>query len=271
MPRESVSHTFFVALTLCVVCSVLVSAAAVGLRPAQDRNRELEIQKNIVQAAGLSESAQPSAGEVRELFDSVEKRLIELETGAYVSPEAAAASGIDPNEYDQRAAATDPQMSVAIPPELNYAGIGRREKYSYVYLVKNSDGSLDQIVLPVYGQGLWSTLYGFLALDADMRTIRGLTFYEHGETPGLGGEVDNDAWKAQWKGKQAFNEDYDVEIRVIKGAVNPQDELAMYKIDGLSGATITSNAVTNLLRYWLGEHGFGPYLVKLRAERGQNG
>lgn len=267
MPRESATHTFLVALTLCVVCSVLVSAAAVGLRPAQDRNRELEIQRNIVQAAGLSESAEPSDSQIRELFTQVEKRLIDLETGAYISPEQAESAGIDPNEYDQREAASNPDRSIPIPPELDYAGIGRREKYSYVYLVKNSDGSLDQIVLPVYGQGLWSTLYGFLALDANMRTIRGLTFYEHGETPGLGGEIDNPAWKDQWKGKQAFNEDYDVQIRVIKGAVDPQDELAMYKIDGLSGATITSNAVTNLLRYWLGDHGFGPYLANLRAER----
>jgi Na+-transporting NADH:ubiquinone oxidoreductase subunit C len=106
-------------------------------------------------------------------------------------------------------------------------------------------------------------MYGFLALDKDLATIRGLSFYKHGETPGLGGEVDNPVWKAKWPGRLAFGEAGTPDIHVIKGAAGPV-ESDPHRVDGLSGATITSNGVTHLLRFWLGENGFGPYLSKLR-------
>ena len=79
------------------------------------------------------------------------------------------------------------------------------------------DGDVLAIILPVEGKGLWSTLYGFIALAPDTRTIEGITFYEHGETPGLGGEVDNPSWKALWPGRKAFDEDWEPAIEVIKG------------------------------------------------------
>ncbi len=126
-----------------------------------------------------------------------------------------------------------------------------------------------QYVVPIYGKGLWSTLYGFIAIDADGKTIRGITFYEHKETPGLGGEVDNADWKAKWGNpelpKYAYDDEGHVAIRVMKGSINPSDDDAKYKIDGLSGATITSRGVTNLVQYWLGDDGFGPYLKKQTA------
>jgi Na+-transporting NADH:ubiquinone oxidoreductase subunit C len=124
----------------------------------------------------------------------------------------------------------------------------------------------DQVVLPIYGKGLWSTLYGFLALDANANTVRGITFYEHAETPGLGGEVENPGWKAQWNGKNVFDDQGEVALEVIKGAVPGNSPQADHQIDGLSGATITGRGVSNLVRYWLGADGFGPYLDKLRAK-----
>jgi Na+-transporting NADH:ubiquinone oxidoreductase subunit C len=120
------------------------------------------------------------------------------------------------------------------------------------------------LVLPVEGKGLWSTLYGFLALDADLNTIRGLTFYQHGETPGLGGEVDNRTWKALWPGRKAYKDDVPV-IAVVRGRAGPPSE-DPYKVDGLSGATITSRGVTHLVQFWLGENGFEPYIDRLRKE-----
>lgn len=263
MPRESVGHTFLVAAVLCIVCSLLVSAAAVGLRPQQEANAEREKNKNILRVAGLwDDEIAAQGGDVDKIFEEqVEARIVDLETGDYVSKEV-----VDPKTYNQNEAASNPAMSVAIDDQADIAGIGRREKYSFVYLVQK-DGKLDQVVLPVNGKGLWSTLYGFISLDSDINTIRGLTFYKHGETPGLGGEVDNPAWKALWEGKKAFNSAGEVEIEVIKGTVNPASPDADHEVDGLSGATITSRGVTNLLRYWLGTDGFGPYLDKLRAER----
>jgi len=186
--------------------------------------------------------------------------VIELATGQYVE-------NIDPETYDQRAAAKDPQMGVAVPPEEDIASLKRKARYAPVYLVQDK-GKVQKIILPVSGLGLWSTLYGFVALDArDLNTIRGLVFYEHGETPGLGGEVDNPNWQALWDGKKAYGEDGKVKIEVIKGQVDPNRPEAQYQVDGLSGATLTSRGVDLMLKYWFSEHGFGPYLAKLK-ERG---
>jgi len=103
-------------------------------------------------------------------------------------------------------------------------------------------------------------------MDKDTTTIRGLTFYAHGETPGLGGEVDNPRWKALWPGRKAFDENWKPDIRVIKGQAG-SPETDPHHVDGLSGATLTSRGVTNLLLFWLGDQGFGPYLQQFRQQR----
>ncbi len=253
MQRDSMQNTFIVATSVCVFWSVLVSTAAVMLRPLQEANKVEERKRNILLAAGLYDENQP----LDELFKQVDAKIVDLETGEYKTD-------LDPEQFDQRASAKDPELSKAIEAGIDKAKIKRREKYSFVYLVEK-DGKPDQVVLPINGKGLWSTLYGFISLGADMRTIRGITFYEHGETPGLGGEVDNDRWKAQWNGKFAFDEDGEVKIEVIRGTVDPGQETAAYQIDGLAGATITARGVSNLVQYWLGDDGFGAFLVKQRA------
>merc|ERR1712188_118998 len=167
-------HTLIVAVILCVACSLLVSGAAVGLKPRQMLNKERNSQKKILELTGLYDPEVPIA----ESFKSIETQVVNLDTGEYVSD-------IDPNAFDQRRAARDPALSESIPSGEDVAGIVRRENDSIVYLV-NKSGKLDQIVMPVRGTGLWSTMYGYLALDHDGTTVRGITFYEHGETPGLG-------------------------------------------------------------------------------------
>ena len=250
--NESIKKTLTVALSLCVVCSVVVSGAAVGLRAPQQVNAEEERKRNILQAAGLYD---PSLT-VEQQFERVTTKVIDVETGTYVND-------IDPATFDQRAAAKDPAMSVRLDGDTDVAKIMRQSRYALVYLVDDEAGQLDKVILPIHGYGLWSTLYGFVALEADANTIAGLGFYEHGETPGLGGEVDNPRWKAQWPGKQAYR-DGDVAISVIKGTVNSNSPNADWQVDGLSGATLTSKGVHNLVQFWLGEHGFAPYLANLR-------
>jgi Na+-transporting NADH:ubiquinone oxidoreductase subunit C len=262
MPRERLGHTFLVAAVLCIVCSVLVSGAAVGLRSTQEANKLRDKQQNILSVAGIELDARKVADVYGE---RIQTRIVKLETGAIVSDDELQSAGIDPKTYDPRQAAGDPKLSTPIP-EGALPGVRQREKYAFVYFVIGNDGkSVEQVILPIYGKGLWSTLYGFLALADDGSTIRGITYYEHGETPGLGGEVDNPAWKAKWKGKEAFeggDPSSDVEIRVIKGEVSSGTADAEHKVDGLSGATITSRGVSTMLQYWLGEHGFGPFLAK---------
>lgn len=253
--NDTIGKTIFVALALCLVCSVLVSTAAVNLRPMQNMNRELDKKRNILQAAGLLEEGKS----VDELYKNIEARVIDVATGEYVDE--------DPAAYDQRKAAKDPATSVVVSRDRDIASIKRQAKQASVYLVRHK-GKVKKVILPLHGLGLWSTLYGFIALDAkNLSTIKGLVYYEHAETPGLGGEIDNPAWKALWNGKQAFDAAGNVRIGVIKGRVNPARPEAKYQVDGLSGATITSRGVDNMLKYWLGDGGFGPYLAKLK-ERG---
>ena len=256
MPKNSVGQTFFVALLLCVVCSVLVSGAAVILKPTQMANALLDKRRNILMAAGLADAP----GTVDERFERIHTRIVDLSTGEY-------SDDIDPDTYDFIAAATDPQASVAIPGDQDRAGIKRRALNIPVYLVLKKD-QVDKVILPIYGKGLWSTLYGFVALDRDdLNTIRSLLYYQHGETPGLGGEVDNPTWKALWKGKQAFGADGSVKIQVMRGAADPAAPGFEHRVDGLSGATITSRGVHDMLRYWLGDGGYGKYLDRLRAQK----
>ncbi|MEZ6066466.1 MAG: Na(+)-translocating NADH-quinone reductase subunit C [Planctomycetaceae bacterium] len=260
---KSTSGTVAVALVLCLVCSAVVSLAAVGLRPTIQTNKELKVRRNVLAAAGLYQEGM-SAADVEAAFESIERVLVNLprRTGDAAQP-GTVATDLD-SKYDPRKAAKDPKLSVEIPADLDVAKIRRREIAAPVYLVKDQAGNVTQYIFPVYGKGLWSTLYGFLALEADLQTVGGITFYEHAETPGLGGEVDNPGWKQKWHGKIAVGEDGKPLIDVVKGAVTPATPDAESKIDGLSGATITSVGVENLVNYWLGPDAYGPYLENHR-------
>ena len=249
---EGLGRVLTVALGLCLVCSIIVSTAAVVLKPAQQANKTLDLKRNILMAAGLLDPARS----VEEQFEQVETRIVDLDEGRFVD-------GVDPATFDQREAAKDPESSRAIPSEQDVAKLVRREDQALVYLVRAENGDLDKIILPIRGYGLWSTLYGFMALESDGNTVAGLGFYEHGETPGLGGEVDNPRWKSLWPGKQVYRGDQ-VSIQVLKGSVPAGSNDAAWQVDGLSGATLTTKGVDNLVRYWLGEQGFKPLLDNLR-------
>ena len=252
--KESLKSVLTVALGLCIVCSVIVSSAAVVLKPQQEANKARDLKRNILMAGGLYDPELT----VEEQFERIEARLVDLDTGRFVDGDA--------DGYDQRKASKDPAKSKALSGDEDPAKILRREHQAVVYLVNSEAGALDRIILPVRGYGLWSTLYGFVALEADANTIVGLGFYEHGETPGLGGEVDNPSWKQKWSGKLAYR-DGEVAIEVLKGAVNPANSDAAWQVDGLSGATLTTNGVENLVQYWLGNDGFAPLLDNIRGGR----
>ncbi len=250
--NDTVQKTVKVALLLCLVCSIVVSGAAVILKPVQLANKALDRKTNILAAAGFETKGQ----DINALFLQFTPKVVDLDAGIYTT-------AVDAETYDQRKAAKNPKLSDALSDDVDIASINRRERYATVYLLEK-EGKLDRIIIPVHGYGLWSTLYGFLALESDGNTVAGLGFYSHAETPGLGGEVDNPRWKSQWVGKRVFDEQGQTQIELVK-SVDPSDPRAMYKVDGLSGATLTSNGVENLIRFWLGEKGFGSYLANLRA------
>ena len=259
--NDTIGRTIMVALILSFVFSVVVSTAAVVLKPIQIENRNLDMKANVLAVAGLLEPG-ASAEEIEETFKLFEVRLVDFETGEYVEPSEVEAT--DPMLYDQYEASSDPDRSINLSPAEDLADIKRRANVGKVFIYRQN-GEIERLVLPVHGYGLWSTLYGFLALKGDLNTIAGLTFYDHAETPGLGGEVDNPAWKAKWPGKEVYADDLtEPEIQLIKGGVGPDTPNAEHKVDGLAGATLTSRGVTNLLQFWLGDLGFAGYLKKLR-------
>ncbi len=254
MAKENPYKPFYSVLILAFVCSALVAGAAVGLRPLQDANKTLDQKKNILYAANLYQENVP----VDDLFANIETRIIELSSGKFVSEEQ-----LDPASYNQVKAALTKQYSLALSKDADVANLGRIEKYSFVYLVKQNN-TIDQIILPVRGKGLWSTMYAYVALSSDLNTIKGVSFYEHGETPGLGGEIENKSWQKSWQGKRVYNDQQTPVVALIKGKVDTKSTKAPFQIDGLSGATLTANGVSNLMEFWFGDHGFKPFFNTLQ-------
>jgi Na+-transporting NADH:ubiquinone oxidoreductase subunit C len=255
--KESTVRTLVVALLVCLVCSVFVAGAAIALKPTQVDNRLLDKQRSILAIAGLGDAGMSSA-QVKDMFKgTISAKLVDLETGKFSDAK-------DPVTFDPLKASKDPKLSSPLAGSEDIAGIKRQEHFSTVYVVEKN-GQVETLILPVRGYGLWSTLHGFIALKGDLNTVVGMGFYQHGETPGLGGEVDNPKWKGQWPGKTLFDEDGKLAVQIVKGGVDAQNPNAVHQVDGLAGATLTSVGVDNLLKFWLGQNGFGPFIANLRA------
>ena len=257
MPNDRPAKILIVVGAVAFVCSLLVSSTAQLLEPLQAANREREREQHLreilARVPGMEELiGGPVAAKLTE-------RVIELDTGEEVST-------IDAAGFDQRSAALDPQRSIELPAERDIAGIGRRSKYATVYRVER-DGELELLILPVHGSGYISTLYGYVVLAGDANTLLDVSFYEHSETPGVGSQVTDARWRAQWRGKRVRDPDGRLRIRVAREPVHPSSSEAVYAVNGITGATRTSQGVSNLLRFWLGDDGFGPYLRNLRSNK----
>ncbi|EGR0034935.1 Na(+)-translocating NADH-quinone reductase subunit C [Vibrio parahaemolyticus] len=252
--NDSIKKTLGVVIGLSLVCSIIVSTAAVGLRDKQKANAVLDKQSKIVEVAGIEANGK----KVPELYaEYIEPRLVDFATGEFVEE---AADGSKAANYDQRKAAKENATSIKLTAEQDKAKIIRRANTGIVYLVKNGD-DVSKVIIPVHGNGLWSMMYAFVAVETDGNTVSGITYYEQGETPGLGGEVENPSWRAQWVGKKLFDENHKPAIKVVKGGAPAGSE---HGVDGLSGATLTGNGVQGTFDFWLGDMGFGPFLAKVR-------
>ncbi|MCK5817914.1 MAG: Na(+)-translocating NADH-quinone reductase subunit C [Psychromonas sp.] len=249
--KDTFFSTILVVLIVCLVCSIVVSSAAVGLRSMQKANKIADTQKNILAVAGVS-----SNKTMKEIFaTNIKAKLVNLKTGKFVE-------GGNVATYEQRHEAKIPGKSIKLTAKEDVAKIGRRANIAKIYLVSDDHGKLQRIILPIHGAGLWSTMYAFVALKPDGSTVMGIAYYDQAETPGLGGEVTNPRWTSLWIGKQLFNKQGDVAIKVIKGHA-PKN--AVHEVDGLAGATLTSDGVENTFLFWLGKNGFGPFLSNVRA------
>ena len=259
LPNDSIEKTIAIAVAICLVGAVFVSVSAVALKPLQVANKELDMKRNILSVVGLLEDG-ASSDEIDEAFQQFETKIVDLATGDYIDD-------IDVAAYDQRKAAKAPDQHVMIDRADDLAKIKTRANYAKVYLLKEGD-EISAVILPVHGYGLWSTMYGFLAVEGDGQTVIGINFYDQAETPGLGGEIVNPNWRALWKGKEVYNENGEPVLGLIKGTVDTSRDEAVNQVDGLAGATLTSVGVTNLVRYWMSSQGFSPYLEKIKSNEG---
>jgi len=258
MARDTPIRALVTVLLTAVVCSFFVSASVVLLRPIQLNNELLKRSDNVLVLTGLIPAGEQIGDEqLLDLFKSLDARVIDIDAAAPV-PE------IDPWTFDGRAAAADPDLSVTIPAGEDIAGLGRRSRYKTLYLVWK-DGELDRVVLPIRGAGMWSMIYGYVAIESDFNTIAGMVIYEQNETPGLGDMIAKPYWQSKWVGKKLYDAQGDMLFRVAEGPVQAGAAGAEYEVDALTGATITANAVTALMRYWFGPGGYGPLLEQWRA------
>ena len=256
--EHSSRYIVMFAAAVCGVCSIFVAFSAVSLKDRQDLNKLVDVQKKVLVLAELMEEDEDLAAEqiLQRFQENVRPRVVDLGSGSYVDE-------VDATSFDQGAAARDPERSHPAPP--NPSKVQRIPERGLVYEVEKQ-GKVSAVILPIEGYGLWGTLYGYLSLAPDAQTIQGIVFYDHKETPGLGGEVENPRWVALWPGRKVFDQNGNVAIRVKKGTAGPAAS-DPYQVDGLSGATITSRGVTNMLAFWLGDNGFGPFLEQFRAAR----
>ena len=239
-------NKLIIPLIACIACAIIVSVTAVSVSPEQNLNLENEKKVKILAAAGIQ------TDKVDEEFLRIKTVFVDFETGKLVTIDSA---------YDHIKAASNPDQSTVIPKADDIAVLKRRENIGTIYVWVDEKNAIEKLVLPIRGYGLWGTLYGYLSLDSDLNTVRGIEYYDHKETPGLGGEVDNPNWKSDWYGKRIYNENGSVALYVTKGASSTD-----YEIDGISGATLTTNGVSNMIKYWLGDNGYGPIIKNLNEE-----
>ena len=250
--KETVGSTITVAFVVCLVCAIIVASAAVALKPTQKANEVLNLRKNVLIAADIYDSSKG----INEQFEALEEVIIDFASGKVVAMDKAEITA-----YNQRKATKVPETSRKLPKSEDIASIFRQSTYAKVY-VEREGNEIKTLVLPIHGYGLWSTMYGFVSLEADFNTVKGLVFYEHAETPGLGGEIENAKWLSQWPGKQVVDANGQLKLSVKKGGQAKAG--SMHEIDGLAGATLTTQGVDNLVKFWMGDSGFAPLLKNLK-------
>ena len=255
--NESITKTIGVAFCVCLICSLVVSFSAVSLRDLQNENKLNDKRIKILQAADIYNPDE----DIKQQFLKLETKFVNFETGKLMDTYM----DFSLEEYDPILATRDSNLSTKVPTSEDIAVIKNRENIGKIFILRNDDYSINKLILPIRGYGLWGTLYGYISIENDFNTIAGIEFYDHKETPGLGAEVDNPKWKNLWPGKEIY-QNGEVSLSVIKGKVDNNDKDAQYEIDGLSGATITSRGVTNMIAYWFGESGYSKLFKELNYE-----
>lgn len=235
--RESAGYTFVFAFVVCVVCGLVLSFVAQSLRARQEFNAALEVKRSILQAARLVSGAQQkvSLQQIDSLFGQ----------------------NIRSVRVDSRGGIQDLYGSQDQKPS---------QEGNPLYIYHEQDRPVAYI-FPVEGSGLWGQIHGFLALEADGITVRGLAFSSHSETPGLGGEIEKESFLGAFHGKKIWEEETRqlVSVTIAKGRAVERvgSERLPYYVDGISGATLTGDFINVFLKDTLLR--YEPFFSRIRA------
>ena len=224
-------------LTITIVCSLLLSLASEGLKDRKNKNIEIDKKKNILTAIGI-DIDNFSILDIDQYFaDNINTVIISLD-GDVIA---------------------DISINNLTEVENKQSGEVKYYHKSKEFLPLYNDAKENIIIIPISGKGLWSSLFGYFAIDADnYSTIKGIAFYAHGETPGLGAEISKEWFQTSFIGKEVYRGKELISIKVTRPGLADKNNL--YEVDGISGATITSNGVTTLLKRDLER--YSPYFIK---------
>ncbi len=249
LPNDSRTKTFVVAFMVASVSAVAVAVTAISLKPLQDENiaraREQRMADMLASVPGLADILADAEG------DLLETRIVDLASGTF-------ADEIDPASFDVAAAAVDPARSTALSEADDIAGIGRRPDHAPVHILRQA-GKVKLLIVPGYAAGYKSTIRAYVALEGDLNTIAAVSVYDQEETPGLGTRITEAAWLDLWAGRQVADETGAIRIEVVRGPTTNT-----FEVDGITGATRSTTGVSNIVRFWLGPFGFGPFIANLR-------
>ncbi len=245
LPMESRPKTILAAFVVSAVCAVLVSSATVILRPIQAANRAAEEEARV---EALVRGIPGMSDLLTEVGGSLSTVVVDLERGR-------AAHDVTPSTL--LATLADTSNWTSLDPSQDLAGLGARPDYAQVFLLRDND-RVSLLLLPIAGQGYNGRIEAVLAVRGDMNTIAGVTITRQSETPGLGGRIEEMAWQSSFPGRQIFDDEGTVRFSVARGSAS-----SIHEVDGITGATRTSNAITQIVRFWLGPDGYGPLIAAI--------
>lgn len=248
--KDTVLGTMVFTVTLCLLCSFMLTGTAELLKERKLAKKRDELKRYVLVAADVD----LGGNDFRTIFEkSVTPMLVELDTGVISTDD-------NVMNFDDRMAAINPETSSK--PKKDTAKIKSRADQVRVFKVFDDNGKLTSMVVPIYGKGLWSMIYGFVAVKPDMNTIVNVVIYEHGETPGIGDFLNDPEWTAKFQGKQLFDENGKVALKIVKGGAKEGD---IHGVDAVSGATMTGRGVQRSIKFWFGNEGFQTFFNKLKA------
>jgi len=209
-----------VTFATALVCSLVVTGTHLLLKPIQQSWVDAVRYRNVLEVSGLLPETPPTDRALAALVRQLDVRQVDIV----------------------------------------HTTAGRREVSTETVFLVRADGKLQRLILPIAGQGMWAPIRGYLALESDLRTVAAISFHDMAETPGIGDKIQDPAWRAQWRGKLAYD---DNGTPALGASADPR-----YRIDAIAGATVTVTAATKIVRDALGADGFGPFVDQLRRNGG---